>query len=190
MEKSDFEKFKEIVFLLAEIFDKKLNSGLIGIYWEVLKSVSLDEFERRAKQIIASKTIKVFPLPAEFLSSNSQAIFACGQVHKAMETVGAYESPNFGDPIIPYVIERLGGWVAVCHDVANMESEQRKWWDKEFVKLYQAYQSRDLSKVPVPKLEGIHQRENINAGYLQGAREPERLSESIKQVSEDRSERR
>lgn len=184
MDKIDFQKFKEIMALLAEIFDKKVSQGLIMTYWQILKSVPLEEFERRAKCIITTKTIKVFPLPAEFLPTDDQAILACRQVMTAMEVVGAYDGPKFRDQVVPHLIEHLGGWVAVCDAVREMNAEKRKWWEREFVKLYQAYKSRDLSKVPPPQLEGIHDRKNTNAGYLERAREPQRLSESIKQLTE------
>ena len=65
-----------------------------------------------------------------------------------------------------------------------MDAEKRKWWEKDFVKAYQAYKTRDLKKLPPPKLEGIFSRENKNAGYLPESTEPKRIAAEIKRIAE------
>lgn len=117
-QKSEFTK---LLTGVAELYGKGVSSCLFEIYWCSLEKYSLDEVKRAINLHIVNPDVGQFmPKPSDFIryiegKSEEKALFAWQKVIAAMKSVGAYESIAFDDPAIHYAIDKMGGWVVLCH---------------------------------------------------------------------------
>jgi hypothetical protein len=65
MRPQDMNRFQATMAALAEVFSKQLSPPLTDLYWEALKSMTVEQFQEGAKSWI--KIGKHFPKPAEIL---------------------------------------------------------------------------------------------------------------------------
>lgn len=94
----------------------------ITLYWRLLKHMDDQEFNFAVTGIMREfvpTSANPFPLVSHFMKFTSSD--AQGQAVKAVSTlkayigrVGKYESVSFGDSALHSVVERFGGWTAVC----------------------------------------------------------------------------
>lgn len=135
MENKDFKNFCKDLAGLGEMFGKQINDTLYELYWEFLKDLSLEDFNRAAN--ILARTSKFFPRPVEFREQvlpdiTVRASLAYNKIHNAFISAGAYSTVIFDDAVIHAVIDNLGGWVKYC----NLTDDEVKWWRKDFERLY------------------------------------------------------
>jgi len=81
-----------------------------------------------------------FPKPADLIralegSYEERALMAFTRLVAAMDRVGAYQSPDFGDRVLHQVVEDLGGWPLICR---TWLTEERGYRLKEFAERYRA----------------------------------------------------
>lgn len=159
----DRQRFSAMMFMLAEIFKESLSEPRIDVYWDILEEYPIDDILKAAKMILQTKTIKVFPLPAEFISVIDQpdikALDAWQSILKAIEYHGIYQSPTFKDPLVSNVIQSFGGWISFCMMSREQSEDQWNWTRKEFMKIYQSL-NRSIEKRPPMKLIGLHEQHN------------------------------
>ena len=134
--------FKEYMTLLCELHDRVLSDMMKGLYWKVLEPFTDEQCEAAFKEIIYSN--KFFPKPADFTEilrgkKSDQAIEAWILVLGAIKKTGNYKSVEFADPVIHSVINVMGGWDQLA---ATMTTDEEKWKQKEFEKLYQVMERR------------------------------------------------
>lgn len=136
MKPNDRRQFDMTIVALAELHGKELSKPLLNMYWEALKDIPFEDFNRAANLIV--RTGKFFPKPADFREQVMaglpiQAALAYGKVQKAFIEGGVYATVVFDDPAIHAAIDNLGGWVKFC----NLTDNELKWWRKDFEKVYQ-----------------------------------------------------
>ena len=158
--KTDFKNFLGVLTGLGEAFDKKISDTLFEVYWEALKDLPFEDFNRAANMLI--RTSKFFPKPVEFRDQvlpdiTAQASLAYEKLDKAFSQAGIYKTVVFDDPVIHAVVENLGGWIYYC----NLPDEELKWYRKDFEKKYLDFapliaQRKILAPV---KLIGIYERD-------------------------------
>lgn len=146
---------------LQEIFtpEKELSKERVKLYWEAFKDWSVEQFQKACANILQTKKISTFPLPAELkeaiYDNESEALNAW---LLARSKPDAYMTPKFSDKIIYFVIDALGGWIRFCHT----PSEELKWLQKDFLRLYPLLKNKSDK---VPELLGIHEQTNLANSY-------------------------
>lgn len=156
-------KFKEYMTMICEMFDKKLSDMMKDLYWKMLEPFTDEQCEKVFQEIILSS--KFFPKPADFMEilkgkKQDQATIAWIEVLNAVKRIGNYESVKFDDPVIHSVINVMGGWDQLA---STMTTDEEKWKQKEFERLYEVISSRD-GKHP-EYLPGTHEQGNFTTGY-------------------------
>jgi len=134
-------KFKEYMATLCELHDRTMSKLLTDLYWKVLEPFTDEECESAFKEIIYSN--KFFPKPADFREvlcgkKENKATMAWLEVLNAVARIGNYKSVKFNDQLIHSVINAMGGWPQLC----LMESNDEKWKQKEFERLYEVISER------------------------------------------------
>ncbi|MFA5300265.1 MAG: DUF6475 domain-containing protein [Lutibacter sp.] len=91
-------------------------------YWPLLKHLSDDEFHVSVvgivREFVPTASVQ-FPMVSQFLkfcSSDAQgsAVKAISMLKAYIRKVGKYESVNFNNMTLHAVVERYGGWPAIC----------------------------------------------------------------------------
>ena len=68
MEKKDYPEFLQTMVGLAEVLGpKELSEAQLLLYWNALKSLSIEQFRRSVELVVS--TSKFFPKPAELISA-------------------------------------------------------------------------------------------------------------------------
>jgi hypothetical protein len=160
---NDREKFLKNMALICDINDRKISEPLTDLYWKILEPFTDEECESAFKEII--QTCRFFPKPVDFMEilkgkKQDQATIAWIEVLNAVKRIGNYESVKFTDPVIHSVINMMGGWDQLA---ATMTTDEEKWKQKEFERLYEVISSRD-GKHP-EYLPGTHEQGNFTTGY-------------------------
>lgn len=115
------EKFTLCIGVLQELFgtiDSAKNKALYLALFDMTDS----DMERAVKTLtktFSPTAAKPFPLPVDFLEAvgktvSQQAQYYLSLVQPAIFSVGRYRSVDFGCPALHSVINRYGGWVALC----------------------------------------------------------------------------
>ena len=60
------DTFKEMFLLMSEIYEKKFSDGVIKLYYEIVKDMQDEQFEKSIKEILSNRVFNNFPKPAEF----------------------------------------------------------------------------------------------------------------------------
>ena len=166
MNKKDAGKFAECMIVLNDTLgsnNQPPSAAKIEFYFKALSDLTIDEVESGALHVANTKTIKVFPTPAEIREAvkgkpEDQAVIAADKIQNALRGVGGYASVCFDDPIIHLIIQNYGGW----DKLSDITQDEWKWLRKEFEKHYKVYAVRAVSLTVIPeRLAGIH--EMINA---------------------------
>ena len=137
------DTFLLAIMMLQNYFGKELKREIVEIYWNCLKRFSDDIFSRGVDSLVKNfhpTSTVPFPLIADFLSAmgisgENRAHAAVAAVKRAAEIVGAYKTPNFGDPALHATINRFGGWPEIAH-----WANHGKWdfQEKNFMRAYEA----------------------------------------------------
>lgn len=143
-------KFKEYMSMLCELYDKRMTQLLTNLYWKVLETFTDEQCEGAFKEIIYSS--KFFPKPADFIEilrgkKGDQAVEAWITVLNAIKRIGNYESVKFSDPVIHSVLQVMGGW---DHLASTLTTDEEKWKQKEFERLYVVMERRGNHPVYLP----------------------------------------
>jgi hypothetical protein len=160
-------KFKEYMTLICELHDKVLSDMMKDLYWKVLDPFMDEQCEAAFKEIIYSS--KFFPKPVDFLEilkgkKTDRATEAWIEVLGAVKHIGNYESVRFADPVIHSVLQVMGGWERLA---STLLTDEEKWKQKEFERLYQ-----------------VMERRGNHPTYLPGTCEMQNTSQQIKLYEE------
>lgn len=163
MIENDKIEFIKRLMGLGELFDKKISDGLIEIYWEGLKEISLEDYIRASSQL--ALTCKFFPKPVEFFeliegSQTDKANIALIQLEKAIEKQGYYSTVVFEDKVIHAVVDAMGGWMELC----KITLDDWKFRKRDFISFYNTFSKRNFEYPD--KLVGFHEHNNRVRGFL------------------------
>ena len=64
----DYKLFVQNLTMLAEVYERDISKPVINTYYEVLKTLSDDDFKFSVRKILSERTYATFPKPAEFIS--------------------------------------------------------------------------------------------------------------------------
>jgi hypothetical protein len=177
MTKHDAKKFMEYMAMLNEMYGdgaKTISDLKMGIYFEALKEMSIDEVHEAIAKLAKTRVFKTFPTPAEILgavrsSVEDRALLAFQDLIQLVQNGSGYSSVIFEDGTIGKVVEAMGGYERVC----DWKTDDRRFNEMEFVKLYKVFDSR--GPWPPVKFVGILEHENAMKGYLDHIPEPVRI---------------
>lgn len=139
------EKFKELMSVLSEQYQRKVTSLYAQVYWQALKQYSDDEVMGALIAYISDPDVcQYWPQPGALIakivgttkqiemSIESKAMAAWDEAYKAMMRKGQYATVALSDPLAMKVIEYMGGWPAFC----MMRRDEEQWRRKEFISAY------------------------------------------------------
>ncbi|MDI6798020.1 MAG: DUF6475 domain-containing protein [Desulfatibacillaceae bacterium] len=128
------------------------------IYFKMLQHIEIDDFLAACQNLLAKRTDRRFPLPADFLAAlpKNSPDFA----HRAWATlrrhIAAHGSDTklaADDPVLARTIENMGGLRSIG---ARSESEI-SWTRREFLQTYQAFnEANRLPAIASPGLQPGH----------------------------------
>lgn len=155
----DKKQFAEIMTLLCEIYNRQPSKSLLAAYYMGLNDLTIEQFKEAVSNLIKTRTYQSLPKPAEIreqITANLEdiALMAWKSLKDAMESVGAYQSPDFEDYIIPACVDSLGGWSKLC----RTESDELKWVQKDFERLYRAFAKNGHQEV---RLIGLGEKDQV-----------------------------
>ncbi len=159
------EDFIKKIFKLAVLLNAEMTKEKAQMYWDIFKKYTKEQIERALN--LAVNTCKFFPVPAVIIeliegSPSSKSMMAWEQVYDAIFKHGRYSSVVFSDKVIHKAIDCLGGWQKLC----SSSEVDMKWIQKDFERLYQAYQNQPLQNYPAV-LAGFHEEHNRGLGVGQ-----------------------
>jgi hypothetical protein len=144
------------------------------MYWNMLKDLSDDQFKQASTTIMQmwhpTSTVP-FPLVSDLreaagLSGHSASVHAIQTVKGAIIKAGPYDSVSFNDRALHAVIERFGGWVAIC----NFSDDDWNINERRLIESYEsAVQFGDNGPV---HLMGIFEAENTVKGFIKYVPKP------------------
>jgi len=137
----EHKTFAKCMAALAEIFDRKMSTKLLDIYWGIFREYSDEEFQTAVFE--AAKTLRFFPKPADLLeildgSQDDQIELAWESLETAIRQIGAWDSVAFEDEALSAAVETLGGWTKVC----GWTEAEMPFRRKEFERVYRIHMQR------------------------------------------------
>ena len=133
MDQKNKREFLDLMSALAENYSKKFSQLSLEIYWNVLKSLTLEEFRKAVNHLAATRVYSTFPLPAEFINAvhppsdlELQAAAASTELRQRLND--PYTSFRFADPVIGEVVNLLGGWDHVRVGARPLGLRHRRRW--------------------------------------------------------------
>lgn len=136
--KSDWLDFVNTVTTLGELHERKVSPALVKMYWETLKGLTREEFDRAIAGVLAAG--KFFPKPADILEAihgtiEERAGRDFDKVWNSILGAGRSQNVDFGNPLIHHVIEHMdGGWGGLCGGLIK----ERPFTRQRFIEAYKA----------------------------------------------------
>lgn len=150
MDIKDKAKFAEIMYGLAENFGDSVSPAGLKMRFAAMEKFSIEEVERAALSLVASRKFTKMPPIADFLehigggSAEDHAQVQAGIVLNAIRSKGSYATVNFDDKTTNAVIAQgFGGWVKLC---SELTTDKEGWFQKDFCKIYQSYKRTGIKQ--------------------------------------------
>jgi hypothetical protein len=150
MTERDEARFAALMQGLAENFGVELSPPGIEMRFRCLAAYSIEQVEAMAMSVLSSRKYRGMPTVAEMLehlgggSVEDRAEVEAGKVLQAISQHGGYASVCFDDPVTQAVIQAgFGGWRRLCEE---QKEADRKWFVKDFAKMYRAYTSQGVQR--------------------------------------------
>ena len=141
MNDSEFPEFCNAMNLMSNIYSKNLDSEILEVYWQILKSYSIDEIKKSMNDHVRNKIVgQSFPKTSDIIKeiegdSEKISLVASSKLKEGLSKEGAYCSNIlivYDDPIINFVINKMGGEIKF-HQSNDFEFKNLC---NEFKKLY------------------------------------------------------
>lgn len=178
--RTDEEKIEvtQLIQALAAQFRVECDVPLFLGYTMALEELSIDEIRLAIGK--ACRESKFMPTGAELRtlagvqSPASRALIAWNVVKGAIQTVGAYCSVDFDDPVTNATLRTLGGWVAVCDTPAVDQFDKflRKEFERVYCELWKTGVSEEMARPHI----GLSDQSNSANGFGKEIREPARIA--------------
>lgn len=157
----------EKLVTLQAYYNHKLNDLQINLYLQYFQHFTPDKLDFAVNEIIkefSPTSTTPFPLIKDFREAVGDSIThkahnIVTKLRDAMRSIGAYKSPDFGDPALHSIIRRFGGWVVMC----SWTEADWKMKERMFIDSYIAAFKGNL--IGPDHLVGIEESSNILAGY-------------------------
>jgi hypothetical protein len=142
----DKKIFKKFMMILGEIHSREVSAALLEAYWLSLDGFTDEDCSRAFTKLI--QTLRFFPKPADVIEAIRQddpkvedvALMQATDIVRQVRDLGAYRTPLLDDPITKWLMSARWTWRTVC----AMTEEEHKWFFKEFVEAYKAFDRNKL----------------------------------------------
>lgn len=157
MNNNDVTKFKEQMAGLSHMYDKPIGKQTGEMYWNALKSLSIDEFiiavTRHVQDVDSGK---FFPKPADLLkytvkndkqkalAIQDSAELAWNVVVGEISRIGSWGTLKMDDGKAIAAVKAIGGWRNLC----SMSNDKLNWAKKEFIAAYGCYERTPVELLP------------------------------------------
>ena len=155
MQPSDFEKFRNLLFGMAKLYDKEIDGTTLDAYWLALRDWEVDDFQDAAALLMQTKNF--MPRPADFHAlkkaqgpgPNEAWEIAMGRdrlrlqpedlITKAVRIVGGYTRIAMADveKDLPHIMRRF---LAAYQELSDAEEAREALPDLEVRRLSAAVQ--------------------------------------------------
>jgi len=186
MDSSNKKEFAQTISAVGEMYDKKISTSLMRMYFESLIDYSIDNIKKGlSNHSLDPKHGTFFPKPADIVrnidggrqTQEDRAMIAWMEIEAAVSRVGAYGVLDIEDKKALLAVKNMGSWKQLCHTDRDKMSFKRQ----EFVKNYNALSNTPVENLP-KNLLGIGEFNNQKALTND---QPEKL---LKQLEERKSE--
>ena len=153
MDDSNKKDFAVLFYGTGELYDKPVTKNLLQLYFNALKTFSMDEITAGVNaHMMDSKHGSFFPKPADIvrhlqtgdLSAENKAELAWAQVIREMRVTGSYGSLKLDDRQALAAVKSLGSWKQLCASTVD----EMTWKKKEFISMYETYEKTPLDMLP------------------------------------------
>ena len=168
MESKDRKKFFERLVVLASICDRTMQETQLAAYFEALRDLSFEDFEKATGILI--KTWQYpgkLPTPAQFreaiegnLTEQAESAFQVCLQHSRFD-----DSVRFQDQAIMVAIERMGGWEQWCEFCRWMPDEDFHWKKKEWIEHYISAKRLNLKPTQEQFVGYVERQSQLHDGY-------------------------
>jgi hypothetical protein len=151
MQSSDFERFRNVMAGMGEMYGKELSPPLLDAYWLSLRSWSLADFQDAAAHLMGSG--QFMPKPADF-----NALRKAGRPTPSEAWLTATHSLQWGlhghtvrdgcDPLIAKAIHAIGGPTVI----AMTPTDKLPFVERRFCEVYESLQDSNDTREAVPQI--------------------------------------
>jgi hypothetical protein len=153
--------FGQLMTDVLAFWRQDVTTFTLTVWWEACKAFDLEQVRKAlTAHAMDPERGQFAPKPADLVrqlqgTHTDRALLAWGKVWDAMQSVGAYQSVDFGDPITHAAIVDIGGWVSLCRiDLNDLPFVQKRFCDA-----YRVYSTRGKADAPL-RLAGDHEIAN------------------------------
>ena len=153
MDDSSKKDFAVLFYGTGELYDKPVTKNLLQLYFNALKTFSMDEITAGVNaHMMDSKHGSFFPKPADIvrhlqagdISTENKAELAWAQVVREIRVTGSYGSLKLDDKQALASVKALGSWKQLCASTVD----EMTWKKKEFISMYETYEKTPLDMLP------------------------------------------
>lgn len=159
-------EFKAVMIFLFKIYGRDEDNELIYIYYNFLKSYSLQDIKWAAKKYVEDGN-KFFPKPGELIVMLKVAYDEIAKTAAEEEWADIYENIKRGrysseNEISEQAVRRIGGWSAM----RNLLEEHEPFRRKDFIENYISIATRNEVKESY-RLNQLNNMEKLNHEEMQ-----------------------
>ena len=170
MNPPDRAPFAQLMTQVLAFYRQDVTDFTLDVWWEACRNFDLEQVRKALTAHAMDPDRGQFaPKPADLVrqlrgTHTDRALLAWGRVFEAMSSVGAYRSPDLGDPIAHAVIVDMGGWPTLCRS----DNDALPFTQKRFCDTYRTYAARgEISTMPL-RLVGESEASNAALGFVVG----------------------
>lgn len=163
MNTEDKKRFQTAMVGAGETYSKQITKTLLDIYFESLKSFSIDEVcEAFSRHLVCPDHGTFFPKPADIarlINSNKptpeqMAELAWMHIEREISRIGAYGTLKMEDKQALAAVKNMGSWKDLCH----MNVDKLPWAKKQFIENYMTFENTPAEMLPshLPGIQDLH----------------------------------
>lgn len=160
------KEFAACIALLCASIGKEMSREQSSAWFTMLSDLTFEQLKAGIVTTIRDYKFAGFPpigvirdncgVKSGHIQAKDKPTLAWEAVRRAINRVGAYDSPKFDDAVINAALRSLGGWVAVC----DWTVEELPWRQKEFMAAYASLAGVQVEAEICGRLAGIAEKEN------------------------------
>lgn len=157
MDNNDFNKFRELLVGLSQMYDKTVSQSLGQMYWNALQHLTLEQLQYAINAHVNDPDQgQYFPKPGNFtkhimgtgkqqlLESTDRAELAWNVIMGEISRVGSWGTLKMDDGQALAAVKAIGGWKNLC----SMSTDKLTWAKKEFLAAYGSYERTPVELLP------------------------------------------
>lgn len=167
MTPNDRSAFAQLLTQVLGFYRQDASDFALTVWWQACKAFELEQVRKAlTAHAMDPERGQFAPKPADLVrqlqgTHTDRALLAWSRVWNAMQSVGAYQSVNFSDPIIHAAIVDIGGWQALC----RINLDELPFVQKRFCDAFRTYSARGKPDAPL-RLVGESEQVNLKANQL------------------------